>query len=95
MDAAQQSRYFFSEYTDRKRLRHIIVCSQLKAFQHIALEKLWDADENFVDEHALTVAISRIRGKIEVDAPPVCFWMRASNAETFLRNTLIGNGFVT
>ena len=31
------------------------------------LERLWDADENFVDEHALTVAISRIRGKIEVD----------------------------
>ncbi len=31
------------------------------------LEKLWDVDENFVDEHALTVAISRIRGKIEVD----------------------------
>lgn len=31
------------------------------------LEKLWDADENFVDEHALTAAISRIRGKIEAD----------------------------
>ena len=31
------------------------------------LEKLWDADENFVDEHTLTVTISRIRGKIEVD----------------------------
>ena len=31
------------------------------------LEKLWDADENYVDEHALTSAISRIRGKIEVN----------------------------
>jgi len=31
------------------------------------LEKLWDADDNFVDEHALTAAISRIRGKIEAD----------------------------
>ncbi len=31
------------------------------------LEKLWDTDENFVDEHALTVAVSRIRGKIEID----------------------------
>ena len=29
------------------------------------LERLWDADENFVDEHALTAHISRIRGKIE------------------------------
>ena len=35
--------------------------------RQVLLEKLWDADENFVDEHALTVAISRIRGKIEID----------------------------
>ncbi|WP_304635889.1 recombinase family protein [uncultured Oscillibacter sp.] len=31
-DAAQQGRNLFLEYTDRKRLRHIIVCSQLKTF---------------------------------------------------------------
>lgn len=31
------------------------------------LEKLWDAEENYVDEHALTSTISRIRGKIEVN----------------------------
>lgn len=35
--------------------------------RQILLEKLWDADGNFVDEHALTAAISRIRGKIETD----------------------------
>lgn len=35
--------------------------------RQILLEKLWDADENFVDEHALTVTISRIRNKIEVN----------------------------
>lgn len=29
------------------------------------LEKLWDAEENFVDDHALTAAISRVRNKIE------------------------------
>ncbi len=29
------------------------------------LEKLWDAEENYVDEHTLTTAVSRIRGKIE------------------------------
>lgn len=40
---------------------HIVLTRQ------VLLEKLWDADENFVDEHALTVTISRIRGKIEVD----------------------------
>lgn len=31
------------------------------------LEKLWDANENYVDEHTLTTTISRIRRKIEVD----------------------------
>ena len=29
------------------------------------LEKLWDSQENYVDEHTLTAAISRIRCKIE------------------------------
>lgn len=29
------------------------------------LEKLWDSQENYVDEHTLTAAISRIRRKIE------------------------------
>lgn len=29
------------------------------------LEKLWDCEGNFVDEHALTVYINRLRGKIE------------------------------
>ena len=31
------------------------------------LEKLWDIDERFVDEHTLTTSISRIRSKIESD----------------------------
>ncbi len=31
------------------------------------LDKLWDVDENYVDEHTLTTTISRIRGKIEAD----------------------------
>lgn len=31
------------------------------------LEKLWDIDGNFVDEHTLTSMISRIRSKIEAD----------------------------
>lgn len=31
------------------------------------LEKLWDADERFVDEHTLTTSISRIRKKIEAE----------------------------
>lgn len=31
------------------------------------LEKLWDIEENFVDEHTLTTTISRIRSKIEAN----------------------------
>lgn len=33
--------------------------------RNMLLEKLWDANGNFVDEHALTSNISRLRGKIE------------------------------
>ena len=38
------------------------------------LEKLWDIDERFVDEHTLTTSISRIRSKIEADGgvPYIC-----------------------
>lgn len=35
--------------------------------RQVLLERLWDADGNFVDEHALTSAVSRLRGKIEAD----------------------------
>lgn len=34
--------------------------------RQVLLEKLWDIDGNFVDEHALTAAISRVRSKIEI-----------------------------
>lgn len=33
--------------------------------RQVLLEKLWDIDGNFVDEHALTATISRVRIKIE------------------------------
>ena len=33
--------------------------------RQVLLEKLWDIDGHFVDEHALTSTISRIRNKIE------------------------------
>lgn len=33
--------------------------------RQVLLQKLWDVDRNFVDEHALTSTISRIRNKIE------------------------------
>lgn len=42
--------------------------TQIVLTRRILLEKLWDVDGNFVDEHALTCAISRIRGKIETES---------------------------
>lgn len=33
--------------------------------RQVLLERLWDIDQNFVDEHTLTAAISRIRSKVE------------------------------
>lgn len=50
------------------RLLKVLVRNpQIVLTRQVLFEKLWDADENFVDEHALTAAISRIRGKIEVE----------------------------
>ena len=48
-------------------LKELVRNQQIVLTRQALLEKLWDADENFVDEHALAVAISRIRRKIEVD----------------------------
>lgn len=31
------------------------------------LQKIWDIEENFVDEHVITVVINRLRKKIEID----------------------------
>lgn len=38
---------------------------QVVLTRQVLLEKLWDIDGNFVEEHALTSAISRVRIKIE------------------------------
>lgn len=47
-------------------LKVLIKNPQIVLTRQVLLEKLWDIDGNFVDEHALTSAISRIRGKIEI-----------------------------
>ena len=44
---------------------------QIVLTRQVLLEKLWDIDGNFVDEHALTSTISRIRGKIERTDNPI------------------------
>ena len=44
----------------RKNPKQVLTRGQL-------LERLWDTEENYVDEHTLTTTISRIRSKIEAD----------------------------
>lgn len=48
-------------------LRLLIKNHNIVLTRQMLLEKLWDVDGNFVDEHALTAAISRIRNKIEIN----------------------------
>lgn len=48
-------------------LKILIKNPQIVLTRQVLLEKLWDADGNFVDEHALTAAISRVRNKIETN----------------------------
>lgn len=33
--------------------------------RRMLLEKLWDCDGNFIDDHTLTVTMNRLRAKIE------------------------------
>lgn len=51
--------------TEYKLLKILIQNSGNVLTRRILLEKLWDSENNFVDEHTLTVNINRIRGKIE------------------------------
>ena len=48
-----------------RTLKVFISNANIVLTRQVLLEKLWDIDENFVDEHALTANISRIRNKIE------------------------------
>lgn len=51
--------------TEYKLLQIFIANSGSVLTRRILLEKLWDNENNFVDEHTLTVNINRIRSKIE------------------------------
>lgn len=53
--------------TEYRILKLMTVNAGIVLTRQVFLEKLWDVNENFVDEHALTSAISRIRSKIERD----------------------------
>lgn len=53
--------------TEYKILKLFIANIGTVLTRQIILEKVWDNDGNFVDEHALTVNINRLRLKIETD----------------------------
>ena len=44
-----------------------LLCKNTKQVltRRLILERLWDSNENFVDEHTLTTFVSRLRGKIK------------------------------
>lgn len=53
--------------TEYRLLKILTQNPRIVLTRQVLLEKLWDIDENFVDEHTLTVAISRVRNKIELN----------------------------
>lgn len=53
--------------TEYKILKIFTNNSNVLLTRQVLLEKLYDVDANFVDEHALTVNINRLRSKIETE----------------------------
>lgn len=52
--------------TEYKILKIFTSNPEVLLTRQVLLEKLYDVDANFVDEHALTVNINRLRSKIEI-----------------------------
>lgn len=48
-----------------KLLRVLVVNAGNVVTRKLLLEKLWDCDGNFIDDHTLTVTMNRLRAKIE------------------------------
>ena len=48
-----------------KLLRLLTAKAGTVATRRLLLEKLWDMEGNFVDDHTLTVTMNRLRAKIE------------------------------
>lgn len=48
-----------------KMLRILVANAGNVVTRRILLEKLWDCDGNFIDDHTLTVTMNRLRAKIE------------------------------
>lgn len=51
--------------TEYKILKMLLINKGQVLTRRVLMEELWDKDLNFVDEHALTVNINRLRAKLE------------------------------
>lgn len=65
LEAIKDSETISLTPTEYKLLKLFISNAGIVLTRQILLERLWDNDGNFVDEHALTVNINRLRSKIE------------------------------
>jgi len=61
----KQSQAFSLTPTEFKLLQLLIANAGNVLTRQMILERLWDNSGNFVDEHALTVNINRLRSKLE------------------------------
>lgn len=53
-----------------KILKLLVANSGNIVTREIMLERLWDAEENFINDHSLTVTVNRLRGKLEKKEQP-------------------------
>ncbi|WP_425514373.1 response regulator transcription factor [Clostridium mobile] len=65
LEAIKDSETISLTATEYKLLKLFISNAGIVLTRQIFLERLWDNDGNFVDEHTLTVNINRLRSKIE------------------------------
>lgn len=54
--------------TEQRVLRMLVVNQGRTLTRNQLLDYVWDGDEEFVDEHALTVTVKRLRDKLEKDS---------------------------
>ncbi|MDE6619993.1 MAG: response regulator transcription factor, partial [Lachnospiraceae bacterium] len=68
LTAVRRNEKIFVTSNEYKLLRVLTENAGNILTRQMLLERLWDIEDNFVDDHALTVTINRLRAKIEDDA---------------------------
>lgn len=68
MTACVNKEFLLLTPTEYKLLKLLILNKEQVMTKRLLLEKLWDSEGNYVDEHAVAVNINRLRKKIETDS---------------------------